>query len=100
MKGQCCKQKWKRRSTNANVRNDAELGIESTNSQRIMHSQKMHKSLKLYNYQLARNRERKVTKMSKRYGIVNIISYTLAIIDEVNGEKPKNFKEALNNSDK
>lgn len=38
--------------------------------------------------------------MSKRYGIVNIVSYALAITDEVNGEKPKNFKEALNNSDK
>lgn len=100
MKGQCCKQKWKWRSTNANVRNDVQLGMKSTNSQRIMHSQKMHKSLKLYNYQLTGDRERRVIKMSKRYGIVNIISYALAITDEVNGEKPKNFKEALNNSDK
>lgn len=60
----------------------------------------MHRSLKLYNYQFTKDKERRVTKMSNIYSIINIISYALAITDEVNCEELKNFKEALNNNDK
>lgn len=38
--------------------------------------------------------------MPKRYGIANLISYALVIIDEVVGEELESYRLAMNNSDK
>lgn len=38
--------------------------------------------------------------MPKRYGIVDLISYTLIVIDEVFREDSENFKQAMNGKDK
>lgn len=38
--------------------------------------------------------------MPKRYGIVNLISYALVVVDEVIGEELESYGLAMNNSDK
>ncbi|KAH9705095.1 hypothetical protein KPL70_011743 [Citrus sinensis] len=60
----------------------------------------VNKALELDNYQLARDRERKVVKMPKRYWIADLISYALMVADEMIGEEPENFKQAMDSKDK
>ncbi|KAH9684691.1 DNA (cytosine-5)-methyltransferase [Citrus sinensis] len=54
----------------------------------------------LETYQLARDRERRAIKMPKKYGIADLISYALIVVDEVNGGEPLSCKEALCCGDK
>lgn len=61
---------------------------------------KGHKSSELDNYQLARYKQRRVVKMPRKYGIVDLISYALTIADEVNGEEPMSYKETMSSDDK
>lgn len=37
--------------------------------------------------------------MPKRYGIANLISYALVIVDEVVGEELESYRLAMNNSE-
>ena len=55
---------------------------------------------KIDNYQLARDRERRVIKMPKRFGIADLISYALNVAEEVIGEEPSSYKQAMNSRDK
>ena len=43
----------------------------------------------LSNYQLARDREKRVTKTTKRYGHADIICYALNVAEEIQNSKPK-----------
>lgn len=52
------------------------------------------------NYQLARDRERRNVKMLRKYGIADLISYTLTVANDVNGGEPMSFKEAMSSDDK
>lgn len=44
--------------------------------------------------------ERRVVKIPRKYGIVDLISYAPTVADEVNGEEPMNFKEVISSGDK
>ncbi|KAH9723371.1 retrovirus-related pol polyprotein from transposon TNT 1-94-like protein [Citrus sinensis] len=57
-------------------------------------------SSEMDNYQLAGDRERRVIKMPKRFGIADLISYALNIVEEVIGEEPSSYKQAMNSRDK
>ena len=61
--------------------------------------QRVHNNLKLDDYQLTRDRQRRVIKLPKRYGIADIVSYTLAIAEEVIGEEPINYKQVMSSKD-
>lgn len=56
------------------------------------HSEKPYSSSKLENYQLVRDKERRIIKMPQKYGIANLISYILMVVDEVIDEEPKSYK--------
>ena len=58
------------------------------------------RSSEMDNYQLARDRERRVIKMPKRFGIADLISYALNAAEEVIGEEPSSYKQAMNSRDK
>ncbi|KAH9751577.1 hypothetical protein KPL71_014347 [Citrus sinensis] len=58
------------------------------------------RSSEMDNYQLARDRERRVIKMPKRFGIADLISYALNVAEEVIGEEPSSYKQAMNSRDK
>ena len=47
----------------------------------------------LETYQLARDKKRRAIKMPKKYGIADLISYTLTVADEVNGGEPLSYKK-------
>ncbi|KAH9753276.1 hypothetical protein KPL71_015010 [Citrus sinensis] len=55
-------------------------------------SKERKKPSELEIYQLARDKERRAIKMPKKYGITDLISYTLTVADEVNVNKPPNKK--------
>ena len=38
--------------------------------------------------------------MPKRYGIADLISFALMVADEMTGEEPENFKQAMNSRDR
>ena len=38
--------------------------------------------------------------MPRKYGLVNLISYSLTVVDVVNGEEPLSFREAMSCGDK
>lgn len=87
-------------NSESDLKEDTELNVEYTNSHKatqetIEHPEKRHKSLELDNYQLARDRERMVVKMSKKYGITDLISYALIVTEEVSGEEPVCYREAV-----
>ena len=56
--------------------------------------QKTHITSQTHDYQLTRDKERRVIKLPKRYGIVDMLSYVVAVIEEVIGEEPINYKQA------
>ena len=62
--------------------------------------QRVHNNLKLDDYQLTRDRQRRVIKLPKRYGIADMVSYALAVAEEVIGEEPTNYKQAMSSKDK
>ena len=51
-------------------------------------------------HQLARDRERRVIRMPKRFGIADLISYALTVAEDVIGEEPSSYKQAMNSRDK
>ncbi|KAH9745767.1 CCHC-type domain-containing protein [Citrus sinensis] len=57
--------------------------------------QKAHITSQIQDYQLTRDREKRVIKPPKRYGIVDMISYALAVAEEVIGEEPVSYKQAM-----
>ena len=58
-----------------------------------MKNQGEQKQTELEGYQLARDKERMVIKMPKKYGIVDLISYALMVVEDVNGAEPTSFQE-------
>ena len=62
--------------------------------------QGINKASELDNYQLARDRKKRVVKLPKRYGIAYLISYALMVVDEITGEEPETYKQAMNSRDK
>ncbi|KAH9648845.1 CCHC-type domain-containing protein [Citrus sinensis] len=56
--------------------------------------QKTHITSQTHDYKLTRDREMRFIKLSKRYGIADMISYAVAIAKEVIGEEPINYKQA------
>ena len=85
--------------------NKSELKVESKDilkeSEKLTESHHgVNKTSELDNYQLARDRERRVVKMPKRYGIADLISFALMVANEMTGEEPANFKQAMNSKDK
>ncbi|KAH9733856.1 hypothetical protein KPL71_017172 [Citrus sinensis] len=66
----------------------------------IDHHQESATTSELDNYQLARDREKRVVKLPKRYGIADLISYALMVADEVTGDEPESYKQAMNSRDK
>ncbi|KAH9679839.1 hypothetical protein KPL71_026297 [Citrus sinensis] len=57
--------------------------------------QKTHITSQITDYQLTRDREKRVIKLPKRYGIADMISYALAVAEEVIGEEPVSYKQAM-----
>ncbi|KAH9781363.1 Integrase catalytic domain-containing protein [Citrus sinensis] len=57
--------------------------------------QKIHITSQMNEYQLTRDREKRVIKPPKRYGIADMISYALAVAEEVIGEEPVSYKQAM-----
>ncbi|KAH9695613.1 hypothetical protein KPL71_022838 [Citrus sinensis] len=85
--------------------NKSELKVESKDilkeSEKITESHHgVNKASELDNYQLARDKERMVVKMPKRYGIADLISFALMVVDEMTEEEPENFKQAMTSRDK
>lgn len=78
-------------SSGSNGKQDVELKVEHIDSHQaieksLQQSQKGYKSLELDNYQLVRDKERRIIKMKKKYGIADLISYALIITGEVSSE--------------
>ncbi|WVZ11552.1 hypothetical protein V8G54_016082 [Vigna mungo] len=55
----------------------------------------------LRNYQLVRDRERRISKPTKRFGEVDLICYALNAAEDLNrSDEPRSYKEALDSSDR
>ncbi|MCI81496.1 copia LTR rider, partial [Trifolium medium] len=50
-------------------------------------------------YQLARDRERRVIHPPNRFGYVDLICYALSAAEEVQDSEPKNFRETSESID-
>ena len=53
----------------------------------------------LSNYQLTRDREKRVIKPTKRYGHADIICYALSVLEEIQNSEPKTWREAIESED-
>ncbi|WVZ13024.1 hypothetical protein V8G54_017554 [Vigna mungo] len=54
----------------------------------------------LRNYQLVRDRERRISKPTKRFGEADLICYALNAAEDLNrSDEPRSYKEALDSSD-
>ena len=53
----------------------------------------------LSNYQLTRDREKRVTKPTKRYGHADIICYALSVAEEIQNSEPRTWREAIESED-
>ena len=53
----------------------------------------------LSNYQLTRDREKRVIKPPKRYGHADIICYALSVAEEIQNSEPKTWREAIESED-
>ena len=53
----------------------------------------------LSNYQLTRDREKRVIKPTKRYGHADIICYALSVLEEIQNSEPKIWREAIKSED-
>lgn len=81
-------------TTSSNDKNDAGLEVELDDNKKIIesdvgHSEKLHSSSEIEIYQLTRDRERRIIKMPKKYGIIDLISYAPMMVDEVIGKNLK-----------
>ncbi|KAH9697113.1 protein NEN2 [Citrus sinensis] len=76
------------------VEKSSQLEVESVDSERSYEAkdQSEHKHAELEGYQLTKNRERRVIKVPKKYGIADLISYVLMVAEDMNGDKPVNKK--------
>ncbi|WVZ12209.1 hypothetical protein V8G54_016739 [Vigna mungo] len=55
----------------------------------------------LRNYQLVRDRERRISKPTKRFGEADLICYALNAAEDLNrSDEPRSYKEALDSSDR
>ncbi|WVZ11959.1 hypothetical protein V8G54_016489 [Vigna mungo] len=55
----------------------------------------------LRNYQLVRDRERRISKPTKRFGEADLICYALNVAEDLNrSDEPRSYKEALDSSDR
>ena len=79
------------------IQDSSELKVESTNDERSseVKDQKAFRHTELEGYQLAKDRERRVSKVPKRYGIADLVSYALMVANDVSGEEPISYKEAM-----
>lgn len=84
-------------SSDSDVEQNSELKVESTAKRKSseMKNQGEQKQAELEGYQLARDRERRVIKMPKKYGIADLISYALMVAEDVNRAEPTSFQEAM-----
>ncbi|KAH9762947.1 hypothetical protein KPL70_001004 [Citrus sinensis] len=57
--------------------------------------QKTHITSQMNEYQLTRDMEKRIIKPPKRYGIADMISYALAVAEEVIGEEPVSYNQAM-----
>lgn len=82
------------------VEQNSELKVESTAKRKSseMKNQGEQKQAELEGYQLARDRERRVIKMLKKYGIADLISYALIVAEDVNRVEPTSFQEAVSSN--
>ncbi|KAH9799312.1 hypothetical protein KPL71_000313 [Citrus sinensis] len=92
-------------SAGSDGKQDAELKVEHVDGHQPAEkapeeSNKELKSIELNNYQLAMDRERRTIRMPKKYGIADLISYALSVAEELGGEEPINYKEAICKRDK
>ncbi|KAH9722805.1 hypothetical protein KPL70_006847 [Citrus sinensis] len=92
-------------STGSDGKHNAELKVEHADGHQPAEKtperpDKELKSYELDNYQLARDRERRTIRMPKKYGITNLISYALSVAEELSGEEPMSYKEAMCRSGK
>ncbi|KAH9650271.1 hypothetical protein KPL70_026312 [Citrus sinensis] len=92
-------------SSGLDGKQDVELKVEYTDGYQLAKktpgkSEKESKSFELDNYQLVRDRERRTIRMPEKNGIVNLISYALRVGEELSGEEPMSYKEAMCRSDK
>ena len=92
-------------STGSYRKQDAELKVEHVDCYQpaemtLEKSDKELKSYELNNYQLARDKERRTIKMPKKYGIADLISYARSVTEELSGEEPMSYKEAMCRRDK
>lgn len=92
-------------SSGLDGKQDVELKVEYTDGYQLAKktpgkSEKESKSSELDNYQLVRDRERRTIRMPEKNGIVNLISYALRVGEELSGEEPMSYKEAMCRSDK
>ncbi|KAH9697111.1 protein NEN2 [Citrus sinensis] len=74
------------------VEKSSQLEVESVDSERSYEAkdQSEHKHAELEGYQLTKNRERRVIKVPKKYGIADLISYVLMVAEDMNGALKKN----------
>lgn len=84
-------------SSDSDVEQNSELKVESIAKRKSseMKNQGEQKQAELEGYQLARDRERRVIKMPKKYGIADLISYALMVAEDVNRAEPTSFQEAM-----
>ncbi|WVZ12067.1 hypothetical protein V8G54_016597 [Vigna mungo] len=58
-------------------------------------------SVDLRNYQLVRDRERRISKPTKRFGEADLICYALNAAEDLNrSDEPRSYKEALDSNDR
>ena len=62
--------------------------------------QRAYNSLKLNDYQLTKDRDRRVINLPKRYGIADMISYAISVAEELIGEELINYKQAMSSKDR
>ena len=53
----------------------------------------------LSNYQLVRDRAKRVIKPTKRYDHADIICYALNVVEEIQNSEPKTWREAIESED-
>ena len=73
------------------VNQEPNLEVESADDKFKSHDSKSSSSGK-DTYQMARDREKRVIRMPKRFDIADLISYELTVAEEVIGEEPGNYK--------
>ncbi|KAH9657298.1 Integrase catalytic domain-containing protein [Citrus sinensis] len=81
------------------ISQEPNLEVESADDKIKSHDSRTSSSEK-ETYQLARDREMRVIRMPKRFGIADLISYALTVAEEVIGEELSSYKQAMNSRDK